>query len=101
LEDGNLYLRLRKMSHTIYAANFEQTIIHQHVHLRRENQSQEPAHVQMRLYPIDKSLVFDKEKEGRHVRIIIIAYNYVYMQCIIGVSSSSIEGEKNNVSSKF
>jgi hypothetical protein len=24
------------MSHTIYAAKFEQTIIHQHVHLRRE-----------------------------------------------------------------
>ena len=28
LEDDNLYLRLRTMSHTIYAANFEQTIIH-------------------------------------------------------------------------
>ena len=35
LEEGNLYLRLRTMSHTIYAAKFEQTIIHQHVHLRR------------------------------------------------------------------
>jgi hypothetical protein len=35
LEDGYLYLRLRKMSHTIYSAKFEQTIIHQHVHLRR------------------------------------------------------------------
>jgi hypothetical protein len=54
---GNLYLRLRTMSHTIYAAKFEQTIIHQHVHLRRESQSHEPAHVLMRLYPIDKSLV--------------------------------------------
>jgi hypothetical protein len=83
--------------HTIYAAKFEQTIIHQHLHLRRENQSQEPAHVQMRLYPIDKSLVFDKGKEGRHVRIIIIAYNYVYKQCISGVSSSSIEGENKLV----
>jgi hypothetical protein len=88
---------LRKILHTIYAAKFEQTIIHQHLHLRRENQSQEPAHVQMRLYPIDKSLVFDKGKEGRHVRIIIIAYNYVYMQCISGVSSSSIEGENKLV----
>jgi hypothetical protein len=39
LEDGNLYLRLRTMSHTIYAAKFEQTIIHQHVQMRRENQS--------------------------------------------------------------
>ena len=45
------------MSHTIYAAKFEQTIIHQHVHLWRESQSHEPAHVLMRLYPIDKSLV--------------------------------------------
>ena len=33
------------MSHTIYAAKFEQTIIHQHVHLRWESQSHAPAHV--------------------------------------------------------
>jgi hypothetical protein len=39
LEKGNLYLRLWKMSHTIYAAKLEQTIIHQHVLLWRENQS--------------------------------------------------------------
>jgi hypothetical protein len=32
------------MSHTIYAAKFEQTIIHQHVHLRRESKSHAPAH---------------------------------------------------------
>jgi hypothetical protein len=51
------YLRLRTMSRTIYAAKFEQTIIHQHVYLRRESQSHAPAHVIMRLYPIDKSLV--------------------------------------------
>ena len=57
LEDGNLYLRLRAMSHTVYAAKFEQTIIHQHVHLRRESQSHALVHVLMRLYPIDKSLV--------------------------------------------
>ena len=49
LEDSNLYLRLRKMSHTIHAAKFEQTIIHQHVHLRRESQSHAPACVLMRL----------------------------------------------------
>jgi hypothetical protein len=55
--DSNLYLRLQKMSHTISAANFEQTIIHQHVHLRRESKSHAPAHVLMRLYQIDKSLV--------------------------------------------
>ena len=57
LEDGNLYLRLRKMSHTSYAAKFEQTIIHQHVHLRRKSQSHAPTHVLMILYRIDKSLV--------------------------------------------
>ena len=55
-QDGNLYLRLRTMLHTLYAAKFEQTIIHQHVHLRRESQLHAPAHVPMRLYPIDKSL---------------------------------------------
>jgi hypothetical protein len=55
--NGNLYLRLRTMSHTIYAAKFRQTIIHQHVHLGCESQSHAPAHVLMRLFPIDKSLV--------------------------------------------
>jgi hypothetical protein len=55
--------------HTIHAAKFEQTIIHQHVHLRRESQSHAPAHVLMRLYTIDKSLVVYKAKEGRHSRI--------------------------------
>jgi hypothetical protein len=53
--DFNLYLRLRTMSHTIYAAKFEQTI-HQHVHLRRECQSHAPAHVLMRLYFMDVML---------------------------------------------
>jgi hypothetical protein len=32
----------------------------------RESQSHAPAHVLMRLYPIDKSLVFCKAKEGRY-----------------------------------
>ena len=45
------------MSHTIYAAKFEQTIIHQHVYLRRKSQSHAPAHEPMRLYRIDKSVV--------------------------------------------
>ena len=48
--DGNLNLRLQKMSHTIYAAKFEQMIIHQRAHLRRKSQSHSPAHVRMRLY---------------------------------------------------
>jgi hypothetical protein len=65
------------MSHTIYAAKFEQTIIHQHVHLRRESQSHAPAHVLMRLYPIDKSFVFNKAKEGRHVRILNITLKFI------------------------
>ena len=60
------------MSHTIYAAKFEQTIIHQHVHLRWKSQLHALAHMLMRLYPIDKLLVFHKAKEGRHVRISII-----------------------------
>ena len=38
-KDSNLYLRLRTMSHTIYAANFEQTITHHYVLLRREGHS--------------------------------------------------------------
>ena len=45
------------MLHTIYAAKFGQTIIHQHVHLRPESQSHAPAHVLMRLYAINKSIV--------------------------------------------
>ena len=57
------------MSHTIYTAKFEQTIIHQHVHLRRESRSHAPVYVLMRLYPIDKLLVCLQTKEGRHVRI--------------------------------
>jgi hypothetical protein len=52
-----IYVCGKLMSHTMYAAKFEQTIIHYHVHLRRESQSHEPVHVLLRLYPIDKSLV--------------------------------------------
>ena len=69
MEDDNLYLCLRTMSHTIYAAKFEQTIIHQHVHLRRESQSHALAHVLMRLYPsINRTFVY-KAKKGHRVRI--------------------------------
>ena len=75
LEDGYLYLRLRNMSHTIYAAKFEQTIMQQHVHLRRESQSHTLANVLMRLQPIDKSLVFYKAKKGRHARIVYRTYD--------------------------
>ena len=49
------------MSHTIYASQFEQTIIHKQVHLRRE--------LLLRLYPINNSLVCIAQ-EGRHVRIL-------------------------------
>ena len=69
MEEGNLYLRLRTMSHTIYAAKFERTIIHKQVHLRRESQSHESAHVLMRLHQsINRSFVC-KTEEGRHVII--------------------------------
>ena len=59
------------MLYTIDAAKFEQTIIYQHVHLRRESLSHAPAHVLMRLYPIDKSLVCFTfiAQERRRVRI--------------------------------
>jgi hypothetical protein len=90
------------MPHTIYAANFEQMIIHQLVHLRRESQSHDLAHVQMRLYPIDKSLVFYKGKEGGHVRIMTIAYNYVYLYAVHQWCEFKFHrGRKKYVSSKF
>jgi len=38
-KDGNLYLHLRAMSHTINAAKFKQTITHQHVLLQQESKS--------------------------------------------------------------
>ena len=65
------------MSHTIYAARFDQTIIHQHVHLRRESQSHAPAHVLMRLYPIDKSLVCFQSERRTSVRITIVPCDYL------------------------
>jgi hypothetical protein len=71
----NLYLRLRKMSHTVYAAKFEQTIIHQHVHLRQKIQSHAPVHVLMRLYPIDKSLVcFQSERRTSWVLAVVLLF---------------------------
>jgi hypothetical protein len=67
----DLYLRLRTMSHTIYVAKFEQTIIHQHVHLRREIQSHAPANVLMRLYPIIY-IWLGKNKWHMHIGTIVI-----------------------------
>ena len=37
-KDSNLYLSLQAMSHTVYAAKFEQTITHQQLFLWREIQ---------------------------------------------------------------
>jgi hypothetical protein len=45
-----IYIYVCGKCQTIYAAKFEQMIIHQHVHLRRKSQSHSPAHAQMRLY---------------------------------------------------
>ena len=82
------------MLYTIYAAKFEQTIIYQHVHLRRESQSHAPAHVLMRLYPIDKSLVsLQKGKKDVMLEYFInsdkksnyFGHNsiYMYLTCIL------------------
>ena len=81
LEDSNLYLPLRTMSHTIYAAKFEQTIIHQHVHLWQESQSHAPAHVLMRIYPIDKSLIClqsERRKSCYNYFYMLIPYSFIY-----------------------
>ena len=74
MEDSNLYLRLRKMSHTIYAAKFEQTIIHQHVHLRQESQSHEAAHVLIRLYQQSIARLFTKRKKDVMLEFILILF---------------------------
>jgi hypothetical protein len=51
------------MSHTIYAAKFEHTIIYQHVRLQWESQSHEAAHVLMRLYRRSIARLFTKRKK--------------------------------------
>ena len=77
------------MSHTINASKFEQTIIHQHVHLRRKSQFHAPAYVLMRLYQfINRSFVY-KAKEGRHVRMKVIPeaprvhYHVLFKMCVL------------------
>ena len=62
------------MSHTIYAAKFEQTIIHQHVHLRRESQSHEAAHVLIRLYQQSIARLFTKRKKDVMLEFILILF---------------------------
>jgi hypothetical protein len=57
------------MSHTIYAAKFEQTIIHQHVHLRRESQPHGPAHALIRLYLINKLLVCLQSRQTENIKV--------------------------------
>jgi hypothetical protein len=59
--DGKTVTYIYVCGHAIYAAKFEQTITHQHVHLRRESQSHEPAHALMRVYPIVR--LFTKRKK--------------------------------------
>ena len=79
------------MSHTIYAAKFRQTIVHQHVHLRRESQSHAPAHVLMRLYPIDKSLVCLQSERKRRVRI------YLLIDCALTSSEQYFSYVNNKI----
>ena len=69
------------MLHTIYDAKFEQTIIHQNVHLRRKSQSHTPAHMLMRLYPIDKSLGFFKKRKN-DVMLEPIIYPFILVKDI-------------------
>ena len=54
----------------MYAAKFEQTIIHQHVHARQKSQSHSPAHVRMSLYHRQIARLFTKRKND--VRILNI-----------------------------
>jgi len=57
------------MSHTIYAAKCEQTIIHQHIHLRRKKSVICTGTYVNEIIPsMNRSFVY-KAKEGRHVRI--------------------------------
>ena len=70
--DSDMSKSTNTVSHTIYSAKFEQTIIHQQVHLRQENQSHEPAHC---------SFVYNA-KEGRYVRI----SNYIRLRSLIRTS---------------
>ena len=67
------------MLHTIYDAKFEQTIIHQNVHLRRKGQSHTPAHMLMRLYPIDKSLGFFTKRKN-DVMLESIIYPFILVK---------------------
>jgi hypothetical protein len=51
--------------HTIYAAKFEQTIIHQHVYLRRESQSYDPGACANEIIPNREiAHLFTKRKKG-------------------------------------
>jgi hypothetical protein len=91
----NMILRLRSMSHTIYAAKFEQTIIHQHVHLRRKSQSHAPAHVPMRLYRIDinRSFVF----HWQHQLCATFSPNVYYRICTLRHIRIEINHRSQNV----
>jgi len=47
----------------------------------------------MRLYPIVKSLVFSKAKEGRHVRIVYISHVVEWLRAISAVAYQDYELE--------
>ena len=75
MEDGYLYLRLRNMSHTIYVAKFEQTTIHQHVHLRRKSQSHAPGACANEIIP-NRKLVRLFTKRKKDVMLELLLYQY-------------------------
>ena len=80
------------MSHTIYAAKFEQMIIHQHLHLRRESQSHAPARVLTRLYLIDKSLVSLQSERTFFLEVLTRNYNRKYVDILYIYGKNNMHG---------
>jgi hypothetical protein len=82
------------MSHTIYVAKFEQTIIHQHVHLRRESQVTFTSACANEIIPaINRSFVY-KVKKGRHVSIANIIFRYLFETDTLLFNKVLISSEK-------
>ena len=74
---------MSKSTNKVVYFDWKQTIIHQHVHLWRESQSHIPAHVLIRLYPLDKPhVLFTKRKKDvmlEYLIFIILPSCYIYL----------------------
>jgi hypothetical protein len=80
LKDDGFVMMHQKLN--VYAAKFEQTIIHQHVHLRWKSQSH--AHMYQWDYTQSINRLFvHKAKEGHHVRICPFSFGH----CVVCSSS--------------